>query len=120
MQGSELEALIQAGIPGAEVIVKGEGDHFEAIVISEQFEGRSMVQQHQLVYGTLGDRLRVKFMRWPCIPIRPKTGPVSDASSKSNTSGQINHHWREVPARRDPHFRRQERRVADHGGDPAG
>ena len=56
MQGSELEALIQAGIPGAEVIVKGEGDHFEAVVISEQFEGRSMVQQHQLVYGTLGDR----------------------------------------------------------------
>jgi len=56
MQGSELEALIRAGIPGAEVIVKGEGDHFEAIVISEQFAGRSMVQQHQLVYATLGDR----------------------------------------------------------------
>ena len=56
MQGSELEALIQDGIPGAAVIVKGEGDHFEAVVISEQFEGRSMVQQHQLVYSTLGDR----------------------------------------------------------------
>ena len=57
MQGSELEALIRAGIPGAEVIVKGEGDHFEAIVISEQFAGRSMVQQHQMVYATLGDRM---------------------------------------------------------------
>jgi acid stress-induced BolA-like protein IbaG/YrbA len=55
MQGSELETLIRAGIPGAEVIVKGDGDHFEAVVISEQFEGRSLVQQHQLVYGTLGD-----------------------------------------------------------------
>jgi acid stress-induced BolA-like protein IbaG/YrbA len=57
MQGSELEALITAGITDAEVIVKGEGDHFEAIVISPQFEGRSMVQQHQMVYATLGDRM---------------------------------------------------------------
>ncbi|RLA00560.1 MAG: BolA family transcriptional regulator [Gammaproteobacteria bacterium] len=44
-------------MPGADVTVKGEGDHFEAIVVSEQFEGRSMVQQHQMVYGTLGDRM---------------------------------------------------------------
>jgi acid stress-induced BolA-like protein IbaG/YrbA len=57
MTGSELEALIKAGIADAEVIVKGEGDHFEATVISQQFEGRSRVQQHQLVYSTLGDRM---------------------------------------------------------------
>jgi acid stress-induced BolA-like protein IbaG/YrbA len=57
MQGSELEAIIKAGIQGAEVIVKGEGDHFEATVVSQQFEGRSMVQQHQMVYATLGDRM---------------------------------------------------------------
>ncbi len=55
MQGSELEKLIMSGIPDAEVIVKGEGDHFEAIVISAKFDGRSLVQQHQLVYSTLGD-----------------------------------------------------------------
>jgi acid stress-induced BolA-like protein IbaG/YrbA len=57
MQASELEALIRAGIPGAEIIVKGEGDHFEAIVVSEQFTGCSLVRQHQLVYGTLGERM---------------------------------------------------------------
>ena len=57
MQGSELEAIIKAGIQDAEVIVKGEGDHFEATVVSRQFEGRSMVQQHQMVYATLGDRM---------------------------------------------------------------
>jgi acid stress-induced BolA-like protein IbaG/YrbA len=57
MQSKELEALIRAGIPGAEVIVNGEGDHFEATVISERFEGCTMVKQHQLVYGTLGDRM---------------------------------------------------------------
>ena len=57
MQGSELEDLIRRGIPDAEVTVKGEGDHFEAIVISQQFEGCTMVKQHQLVYATLGDRI---------------------------------------------------------------
>ncbi len=57
MQGSELEKLIKTGLPEAEVTVKGEGDHFEAIVVSQQFAGCSMVQQHQLVYATLGDRM---------------------------------------------------------------
>jgi len=57
MQSKDIEALIRAGIPGAEVIVKGEGDHFEAIVVSERFEGISMVRQHQMVYGTLGGRI---------------------------------------------------------------
>ena len=57
MHASELEAIIKAGIQDAEVIVKGEGDHYEATVVSQQFEGRSMVQQHQMVYATLGDRM---------------------------------------------------------------
>lgn len=57
MQASELEALIRAGIPDAQVIVKGDGDHFEAIVVSEQFAGCTLVRQHQLVYATLGDRM---------------------------------------------------------------
>jgi acid stress-induced BolA-like protein IbaG/YrbA len=57
MQSKELEALIRAGISGAEVMVNGEGDHFEATVISDRFENCSMVKQHQMVYGTLGDRM---------------------------------------------------------------
>lgn len=57
MQASELQALIKTGLPDAEVIVKGEGDHFEAVVVSRQFAGRTMVQQHRLVYAALGDRM---------------------------------------------------------------
>ena len=57
MQASELQALIKAGLPDAEVVVRGEGDHFEAVVVSRQFAGRSMVQQHRLVYASLGDRM---------------------------------------------------------------
>lgn len=57
MQASELQKLINSGIPGSEVIIRGDGDHFDAVVVSEQFSGLTMVQQHQLVYGTLGGRM---------------------------------------------------------------
>ena len=57
MQSSEIEALIKAGIPDAEVIVRGDGDHFEATVISSRFENCTLVKQHQLVYSTLGNRM---------------------------------------------------------------
>jgi acid stress-induced BolA-like protein IbaG/YrbA len=57
MTASELEVLIKAGIPDADVMVRGEGDHFEAEVISERFQDCSLVARHQLVYGTLGERM---------------------------------------------------------------
>ncbi|MGD2137216.1 MAG: BolA/IbaG family iron-sulfur metabolism protein [Gammaproteobacteria bacterium] len=57
MQGSELEALIRSGIPDAEITVKGEGDHFEVVVVSARFDGCTMVQQHRMVYAALGGRM---------------------------------------------------------------
>jgi len=55
MQAEQIKELIEAGIPGCQAIVKGDGDHFEAIVISAAFEGQGQVKQHQLVYGALGN-----------------------------------------------------------------
>ncbi len=52
----QVETLIKAGIPDAQVQVQdltGGGDHLQAIVVSSQFEGKSLVKQHQLVYGAL-------------------------------------------------------------------
>lgn len=54
----EIKGLIEAGLPGARVEVSGDGHHFEAVVFSEAFVGKSRIQQHQLVYATLGDRMR--------------------------------------------------------------
>lgn len=53
----EIKKGIEAGLPGAEVTVDGDGTHFSAVVVSEVFAGKSMVQQHQLVYQTLGDKV---------------------------------------------------------------
>lgn len=56
----QVEALIKAEIPDAQVQVQdltGGGDHLQAIVISSQFEGKSLVKQHQLVYGALNQAM---------------------------------------------------------------
>jgi stress-induced morphogen len=56
MHAKEIERLIKAGIPDAEVTIidlAGDGDHYKAMVIAESFRGKSRVQQHQLVYAAL-------------------------------------------------------------------
>jgi acid stress-induced BolA-like protein IbaG/YrbA len=58
MQADELKKLIEDGIPSAQAQVQGDGDHFEATVVSPSFEGKSMVQQHQLVYAALGELMQ--------------------------------------------------------------
>jgi acid stress-induced BolA-like protein IbaG/YrbA len=40
------------------VEVTGDGQHFQAVIVSEAFRGKSRVQQHQLVYRALGERMR--------------------------------------------------------------
>lgn len=55
----DIKKLIEAGLSGAEAHVRGEdGAHFEADVVCPAFEGKTMVQQHQMVYATLGDRMQ--------------------------------------------------------------
>ncbi|WGV26951.1 BolA family protein [Halotia branconii] len=52
----QVEEMIKAGLPDAQVQVQdltGGGDHYQVTVVSSQFAGKGLVQQHQLVYGTL-------------------------------------------------------------------
>ena len=49
---------IQKGLACEHVEVIGDGQHFQALIVSEQFAGRSRVQRHQLVYAALGERMR--------------------------------------------------------------
>jgi acid stress-induced BolA-like protein IbaG/YrbA len=49
---------IEARLACRHVEVAGDGQHFEALVVSPAFEGKSRVQRHQLVYAALGDRMR--------------------------------------------------------------
>ncbi|MCU0565217.1 MAG: BolA/IbaG family iron-sulfur metabolism protein [Oculatellaceae cyanobacterium Prado106] len=52
----QVESMIKAGLPDAQVQVQdltGTRDHYQVLVVSSQFEGKRLIQQHQLVYGTL-------------------------------------------------------------------
>ncbi len=56
MDQAKIEKLICEGIPDAEVRIedlRGDGDHYAAYVVSSSFEGKSRVQQHQMVYNAL-------------------------------------------------------------------
>jgi acid stress-induced BolA-like protein IbaG/YrbA len=49
---------IEAGLACEHVEVIGDGQHFQAVVVSAEFAGRSRVRRHQLVYAALGERMR--------------------------------------------------------------
>jgi acid stress-induced BolA-like protein IbaG/YrbA len=49
---------IRAGLACDHVEVVGDGQHFQALVVSAAFDGLSRVRQHQLVYAAMGDRMR--------------------------------------------------------------
>jgi stress-induced morphogen len=60
MQQADIEALIKAAMPDAQVTITAlvdDGDHYSATVVSEVFRGKSRVQQHQLVYASLRGRM---------------------------------------------------------------
>lgn len=60
MDAREIERLIKASFPDAEVTITdlaGDGDHYAARVVASAFNGKSRVQQHQMVYEALGGRM---------------------------------------------------------------
>ena len=60
MSANEIESLIKAALPDARITVEdlaGDGDHYAATVVSEQFRGLPRVRQHQIVYAALQGRM---------------------------------------------------------------
>jgi stress-induced morphogen len=60
MPANEIEALIKAALPDATVTIDdlaGDGDHYAATVVSENFRGLSRVRQQQIVYAALRGRM---------------------------------------------------------------
>lgn len=58
MNPDDITRLIAEGLPGAEVrVASDDNTHFQAVVVSDAFAGKSRIARHQLVYGTLGGRM---------------------------------------------------------------
>ena len=57
--GATMRKAIESALPGARVeVAAGSPRHFEISVVSAAFEGKSMVQQQQLVYGAIADLMK--------------------------------------------------------------
>ncbi len=57
MTSDELQTLIAAGLACEHLDVSGDGRHWAAVIVSPAFEGKRLIQRHQLVYATLGQRI---------------------------------------------------------------
>jgi acid stress-induced BolA-like protein IbaG/YrbA len=58
MTPDQLHALINAGLPCEHLEVTGDGRHWDALIVSKEFEGKRLIQRHQRVYATLGEKMR--------------------------------------------------------------
>ena len=57
MNIEKIKELIEAALPDATVIVNGDGRHFQACVISDVFKDKRLIEQHQIVYKAIGDKM---------------------------------------------------------------
>lgn len=57
METQAVASLIEAGMPDSEVRVTGDGSHFEAIVISEAFAGKSLLEKQRMVMATVHEQI---------------------------------------------------------------
>jgi len=56
MHPDEIKTIIEAGLECQHVAVSGDGRHFDALVVSDAFEGKRSLARHRMVYAALGDR----------------------------------------------------------------
>jgi acid stress-induced BolA-like protein IbaG/YrbA len=54
----DIKKYIESGLACEKVAVSGDGQHFEAVIVSAAFEGKRLIARHQLVYAALGDRMK--------------------------------------------------------------
>jgi stress-induced morphogen len=78
MEAGDIERMIREALPDAKVIIedlRGDGDHYSAMVVSESFRGKSRVQQHQIVYGALQGRMGGELHALALQTATPDTAP---------------------------------------------
>ena len=56
----DVQRYIAEGLECEHLSVQGDGQHFEAVIVSPAFEGKRPIARHQLVYGALGDRMKAE------------------------------------------------------------
>lgn len=58
MNPETIKSMIEDGMSTSYVHVEGDGSHFNAVIVSDEFEGKLPVDRHKLVYDVLGDAMK--------------------------------------------------------------
>jgi acid stress-induced BolA-like protein IbaG/YrbA len=53
-----IHGYLSAGLECTHLEVEGDGQHFQAVIVSPAFAGKRLIARHQIVYAALGDRMR--------------------------------------------------------------
>lgn len=77
METTKVQTLIEAGLPDAKVEVTGDGRHFEALVISAQFAGKTLIQRHRMVLDTVNREIASEALH--ALSIKTKTPDEASA-----------------------------------------
>jgi Predicted transcriptional regulator, BolA superfamily len=56
----QVRQYIAQGLECEHLDVQGDGSHFDAVIVSRAFEGKRLIQRHQMVYAALGDRMKAE------------------------------------------------------------
>lgn len=83
-----IRQAIAQGLSCERVDVDGDGHHFQALVVSAAFEGKSRIDRHRLVYAALGDRMRQEIHALSLRTLAPREIEVAgDAGGGKRPSG---------------------------------
>jgi len=78
----QVRLYIEQGLECEHVRVDGDGHHFDAVIVSAAFRGKSKVQQHQLVYRALGERMREEIHALSMQTLTPEDWAQRQAASR--------------------------------------
>ena len=79
-----IEQGIAAGIACEHVEVVGDGQHFQALVVSRDFSGKNRVRRHQMVYAALGERMREEIHALSMMTLTPEEFAAQGRASPPN------------------------------------
>ena len=77
----EIKSLIEQNLAQSEVEVSGDGRHFDAVIVCAEFAGKTRIQQHQMIYRALGDKMEEEIHALSMRTVTPKDWaeePVAD------------------------------------------
>lgn len=79
----QIKQWIETGLPGSTVEIDGDGHHFQAVILCDDFAGKSRIQQHQMVYAALGDKMKAEIHALSMRTLTYEQQPMSNGNSKS-------------------------------------